>query len=115
VGRRDESSCDNRYVARVKLRLTLAAATCLLIAVGAFVWLHSGTPGDAACEGSRFVPSSGFSAWPPGARCTYGLPARTDVVVNGWFAAVVGMLIIALVVLGVVMSSPTGRQTSERV
>ena len=33
--------------------------------------------------------STGFSAWPPGARCSYGEPERTDIVVNGWFAAVV--------------------------
>jgi hypothetical protein len=82
----------------VKLRLALIAAACLFVAVGAFVWLHTGAPGDAACERSTFVESDGLSAWPPGARCSYGEPARTDVVVNGWFAAVAGGLAVALAV-----------------
>ena len=82
----------------MKLRLTLVTAACLLVAVGAFVWLHTGAPGDATCERSRFVDSDGFSAWPPGARCSYGEPAHLDVVVNGWFAAVVGGLVVAFAV-----------------
>jgi hypothetical protein len=82
----------------VKLRLTLIVAACSFAAVGAFVWLHTGAFGDASCQRSRFVDSSGFSAWPPGARCRYGEPVRTDVIVNGWFAAVVGVLVVAFVV-----------------
>jgi hypothetical protein len=81
----------------VKLRLAAAAAASVLVAVAAFVWLHSGAPGDATCERARFVPSSGFSAWPPGARCSYGEPVRTDVIVNAWFAAVLGVLALGLV------------------
>jgi hypothetical protein len=77
----------------------LVGAACLLIAAAAFVVLHSGALGDAACEGSRFVPSDGFSAWPPGARCDYGEPVRTDVVVNGWFALVAGALVVIFAVL----------------
>jgi hypothetical protein len=80
----------------VKVRLGLLAGAWALIALAAFVWLHSGGPADAACERSRFVPSSGFSAWPPGARCSYGEPVRTDVVLNGWFAAVAGVLALGL-------------------
>jgi hypothetical protein len=76
----------------LKLRLVVIAAARLLIAVTAFVLLDSGAPGDATCERSRFVRSSGFSVWPPGARCSYGEPVRTDIIVNGWFAAVVGVL-----------------------
>jgi hypothetical protein len=76
----------------VTLRLVLIAATCLLIAGGAFVWLHSGALGDATCERARFVRSSGFSAWPPGARCEYGEPVRAEIVINGWFAVAVGMV-----------------------
>ena len=79
----------------MRLRLVLVVAVWLLIAVGAFVWLHSGARGDATCERALFVPSDGFSAWPPGARCTYGLPAMTDVVMNGWFAVVIVVLILA--------------------
>jgi hypothetical protein len=59
------------------------------MALGAFVWLHSGAPGDATCERSRFVRSTGLPAWPPGTRCSYGEPVRTDIIVTGWFAAVV--------------------------
>jgi hypothetical protein len=81
----------------VRVRLTLIVVVSLLIAVGAFVWLHSDARGDAACRRALFVPSDGFSAWPPGARCTYGLPARTDVVMNGWFAAVIVVLILTFV------------------
>lgn len=81
----------------MRLRLTLIVAVSLLIAVGAFVWLHSDARGDAACQRALFVSSDGFSAWPPGARCTYGLPARTDVVMNGWFAAVIVVLILTFV------------------
>jgi hypothetical protein len=71
------------------------------------VLLHSGEPGDAACERSRFVRSSGFSAWPPGARCSYGEPVRTDVIVNGWFAGVVVALGFAFAVVRATRISPT--------
>jgi hypothetical protein len=91
----------------MKLRAVLIATTCLLIAVGAFVWLHSGAPGDVTCERSRFVRSSGFSAWPPGARCSYGEPVRSDVVVNGWFAAVVGVLVFMFAVARAMLVSRT--------
>ena len=77
------------------IRTCLLAAACLLLAGLGFVLLHSGAPGDATCERSLFVPSTGFSAWPPGARCEYGEPIRTEVVVNGWFAAVVVALGVA--------------------
>jgi hypothetical protein len=79
----------------------LIAAACLLIA--AFVWLHTGALGDSTCERARFVPSSsGFSVWPPGVRCTYGEPARTDVVVNGWFAVVLGVVLVVFAVAGAI-------------
>jgi hypothetical protein len=81
----------------VKPRTVVRATACVAVAGFAFVWLHSGAPGDATCEQSRFVPSSGFSAWPPGARCSYGEPVRTDVIVNGWYAAVLVVLAFALV------------------
>ena len=74
------------------------AAACLLIAAGAFVWLHSGGRADAACEEARFVHADGFSAWPPGARCTYGLPPRTEVVLNDRFILIAVALTILLVV-----------------
>ena len=106
----------------VKVRLTLIVAACLFAAVGAFVWLHTGAFGDASCERSRFVDSSGFSAWPPGARCSYGEPVRTDVIVNGWFAAVVCVLVVAFAVAcggpststGVATRAAAVRQTHSR-
>jgi hypothetical protein len=79
-------------------RVMLIAVVCLLIVVGAFVWLHSRALDDATCERSRFVRSSGFSAWPPGARCAYGEPVRTDIVINGWFAVVVGVVVVMFAV-----------------
>ena len=91
----------------MRFRLVLVTATCLLVAVGAFVWLHSGVPGDATCERSRFVRSSGFSVWPPGARCSYGEPVRTDIIVSGWFAAVVVALGVTFAVLRATLVSRT--------
>jgi hypothetical protein len=82
----------------MKLRLALVAAACLLVAAVAFVLLHSGARGNATCERLTFVGSGEFSAWPPGARCSYGLPVRTDVVVNDWFFMVVGLLVLGLFV-----------------
>jgi hypothetical protein len=82
----------------VKLRVLLIATAGLLITVGGFVVLHTGAPGDAACERSRFVPSFGLSAWPPGVRCEYGEPVQTDVIVNGWFALVVVAAAVTFVV-----------------
>ena len=78
----------------MKARLFLLAAAC----IAAFVWLHTGAPGDAACERARFSDSSGFSAWPPGARCEFGEPAQTDVVLNGWFAAVIFVVVVVFAV-----------------
>jgi hypothetical protein len=98
----------------VKLRLTLGAAACLFVAVGAFAWLHTGAPGDAACERSRFVGSDGFSAWPPGARCSYGEPVRTDVIVNEWFVAVVGVLLMVFVVASVGLITRTSSGVAAR-
>jgi hypothetical protein len=93
----------------VKLRLVLIAAACSLIAAGAFAWLHAGPAGDAACERTRFVESSGFSAWPPGARCDYGEPVRTDIVINGWFAAVI---VVMVVVFAMARAALIGRPRS---
>jgi hypothetical protein len=44
---------------------------------------------DATYERIRFVPSTGFRG--------YGEPARTEVIVNGRFAAVVGVLVLTFV------------------
>jgi hypothetical protein len=87
----------------VTLRLMPIAAGVL---IAAFVWLHTGAPGDATCQRTRFVSSSsGFSAWPPGVRCEYGEPVRADVVINEWFAVVAGAVLIGLVVA---RGEPTG-------
>jgi hypothetical protein len=85
----------------------LIGAACFLIAVGAFVWLHSGAIGNATCQGSRFVSSSGLSAWPPGARCAYGEPVRTDIVISNWFAVVVGGVVLTFAVARAFLISGT--------
>lgn len=54
-----------------------------------FVFLHTGARADDVCERERFVPADGLSLWPPGARCGFGEPQRTDVLVNPWLALVV--------------------------
>ena len=82
----------------MRVRISIAAAVCVAAGVVAFVLLHTGGPGDATCLRSRFVNANGFSSWPPGVRCTYGEPARTDVLVNGWFAGVVVLLGVAFAV-----------------
>jgi len=73
----------------------------LLVAVGAFVFWHTGGRGGALCERVRFVPGSDLSLWPPGARCSWGEPASSGVFINPWFLGtllVLGMFI-ALVML----------------
>ena len=91
----------------MRLRLLFLTIACVLIAVGAFIWLHSGGPGDATCERFRFVPSDGFSAWPPGAQCRYGEPMRTDTIINDWFAVVVVALGFLFAVLRATLISRT--------
>jgi hypothetical protein len=60
-------------------------AVCVLLIGGAFLFLHTGGPAEDVCMSERFAGSDGVSLWPPGTRCSYGEPARTDVVVNWWF------------------------------
>lgn len=66
----------------------MAALAAGAVAV-AFVFLHTGARADDVCERGRFVPADGLSLWPPGARCSFGEPATTDVLVNEWLALVV--------------------------
>jgi hypothetical protein len=74
---------------------------CVLLIGGAFLFLHTGERAADVCMSERFAPSDGVSLWPPGARCSYGEPVRTDVVVNWWF-----VLVSATVLAGVVALRP---------
>jgi hypothetical protein len=77
------------------------ACLCTLLLAGAFLFLHTGARADGVCMRERFVQADGVSLWPPGTRCTYGEPARTDILVNWWFGVVLGAVLVAsAVVLG---------------
>jgi hypothetical protein len=56
------------------------AAACVALVLGAFVFAHTGSRAAALCarEGSA-VPGS-ISLWPPGVKCSGGLPVvvRTE-------------------------------------
>ena len=89
---------DQRYRGNVqrgssvlKLRLALIAAACLLVAVGGVGMAAHGKHGNAACERSTLRRVKRVPAWPRSWRALQlWQAARTDVVVNGWFAAVAG-------------------------
>lgn len=68
----------------------VAPIICLsaLLLAGAFLFLHTGERAEGVCKRERFVPADGVSLWPPGARCTFGDPSRTDVLVNPWLGLV---------------------------
>jgi hypothetical protein len=70
-----------------------------LLFVGAFVFLHTSERADGVCMRERFVWADGVSLWPPGTRCTFGEPARTDVLVNPWLAVVLLAIIAGCVVV----------------
>jgi hypothetical protein len=77
-----------------------APIICLsaLLLVAAFLLLHTGGRADGVCERGRFVPADGVSFWPPGTRCTFGEPSRTDVLVNPWL----GLVLVAVLAGGAV-------------
>jgi len=62
----------------------------------AFVFLHTGARADDVCERERFVPADGLSLWPPGARCSFGEPQKTDVLINPWLALVVVAMLVGM-------------------
>jgi hypothetical protein len=74
----------------------IAPMICLgaLVLAGAFLFLHTGEPADGVCMRERFVSADGLSLWPPGTRCTFGEPPRTDVLVNAWL----GLVLVPVVV-----------------
>ena len=74
---------------RVRVALTVVAI------LAAFVFWHTGGRADAVCRRELFVPAGGLSLWPPGARCTYGEPATSDVLINPWLTGT--LLLIAVV------------------
>jgi hypothetical protein len=79
-------------------RLALQVCLVALVLAGAFLFLHTGVRADGLCEPQRFVPADGVSLWPPGTRCTYGEPPRTDVLFHPWLA----LLLLAAIAGGAV-------------
>jgi hypothetical protein len=73
-------------MARRITAMTVAGAGVVAVA---FVFLHTGARADDVCERGRFVPADGLSLWPPGARCSFGEPQRTEVLFNPWLALMV--------------------------
>jgi len=73
---------------------------------GAFLFLHTGGRADDVCERERFVPADGLSLWPPGARCSFGEPQRTDVLVNPWLG-------LALVAILAAMATTYGHRSTR--
>jgi hypothetical protein len=86
-----------RYNAAMPRRVALIACLGTLLLVGAFLFLHTGARADGVCMRELFVPAGGVSLWPPGTSCTYGEPARTDVLVNWWFGVVLGAVLVGSV------------------
>ena len=78
-------------------RSTVMIAVGAGIAAVAFVFLHTGARADGVCRRERFVPADGLSLWPPGARCSFGEPQTTDVLVNPWLALVVAAIVAGMV------------------
>ena len=75
------------------------------LVVAAFVFWHSGERAGALCLRERFVSSGDLSLWPPGARCTYGLPATHDTLLNPWLFATAFALAVIFVLVDTVRSS----------
>jgi hypothetical protein len=65
----------------------------LLLLAGVFLFLQTGERAHGVCMSERFAAADGVSLWPPGVRCTFGEPARTDVLVNPWL----GLVLVTLV------------------
>jgi hypothetical protein len=81
------------------LRRAVVVGVGALIVLGAFIVFHSGSQASALCERERFVSGGSLSFWPPGARCTYGLPLTSDTVVNPLFVLIGGAVLITIVLL----------------
>jgi hypothetical protein len=64
----------------------------VLAIVASFVFWHSGGRAAALCLRERFVSSGSLSAWPPGARCTFGEPELHSTLVNPWFVGTIFVL-----------------------
>jgi hypothetical protein len=80
------ASCPAVYNTAMAWRSVAVTCLCALLLASAFVFLHTGERADSVCMSDRFVTADGVSLWPPGARCTFGEPSRTDVLLNPWFA-----------------------------
>ena len=72
----------------------------VILAVAAFVFWHTGARGSAECRQSAFVSGGDLSLWPPGVRCTWGLPATSGVFINPWFFATLLVIVLVLVAIG---------------
>mgnify|MGYP000188559448 CR=1 FL=1 len=61
------------------LKWLAALVVFVALAAGSFAYLHTGARADALCDRKYFVSGGETSLWPPGARCSYGLPEQTSV------------------------------------
>jgi hypothetical protein len=59
--------------------MRVPVAIVCLVTAGAFLFLHTGARASALCERDGAAVSDGLSAWPPGTRCSGGLPVVTRV------------------------------------
>jgi hypothetical protein len=75
----------------------------VVLIVASFAFWHSGARADGLCERERFVGSGALSAWPPGARCTYGEPATSDTLLNPWFFGTLLLVLLLAMGLGELM------------
>jgi hypothetical protein len=71
-----------------------------VVVVASFAFWHSGARAAAVCEREAFVGSGTLSAWPPGARCTFGEPETSDTFLNPWFFGTLLLVLVLACVLG---------------
>jgi hypothetical protein len=75
------------------------------LVLAAFAFWHTGSRAGTLCLRERFVSSGDLSLWPPGARCTFGLPSQHDTFINPWFLATAFVLAVVFVLFDTVRSS----------
>ena len=72
----------------------------LTLTFAAFVFWHTGSRGSAECLRSAFVSGGDLSLWPPGVRCTWGLPSTSGVFINPWFFGTLLVIVLVFVAIG---------------
>ena len=68
------------------------------LVIASFFMLHTGARADALCLREAFVEGGELSLWPPGARCSFGEPAREGVVLHPAFVGIALLVVVAAVV-----------------